>query len=248
MVLNPTDNVLLEGHVENMLRYVEDERYKASWINRASTGFVLQMGSFYSHTVRPPLTIDSTRSVATFDPVLGFPASLTGLSNTVGTVAMALPSGAGGPLQDAGTSSFFVNLGSNTSLDADFTVFAAIPDMTVINQIMALMQIDRTTDPLFGASPGSLAFNDVPVTADGRQVFIQRAFVVEDAMTIAAAMSAVAPLMANSAAAGNGPGGSAVNGISIVPEPGAGVLCVAGLISALLAAHRRARNAAAHSS
>ena len=51
----------------------------------------------------------------------------------------------GGTNQDGGTSSFFVNLTSNTFLDADFTVFAAIPDMTVVNQIMALMT-DRPHD------------------------------------------------------------------------------------------------------
>ena len=79
--------------------------------------------------------------------MLGEPASEIGLSNTVGTVALALPGdGMGGTNQNAGTSSFFVNLTSNTFLDADFTVFAAIPDMTVINEIMALMQTDLTDE------------------------------------------------------------------------------------------------------
>jgi cyclophilin family peptidyl-prolyl cis-trans isomerase len=200
MVLNPTNNPLLDGHAENMLRYVEENRYRSSWINRADEGFVLQMGGFYAHTKRLPRTIASTRPVATFPPVPGEPAAtIDGLSNTVGTVSLALPGdGMGGTNQDAGTSSFFINLRSNASLDADFTVFAAIPDMTVINQIMALMQVDRTTDPEFGADPRNLAFTDVPLQANGHQVFINRAFQVLDPMAIARARAGVAPVMSQS--------------------------------------------------
>src|SRR5688572_18615924 len=69
MVLNPTNNPLLQAHVDNMVRYVEDNRYNGSWINRANENFVLQMGGFFSHTKRPPLTIASTRPVASFAPV-----------------------------------------------------------------------------------------------------------------------------------------------------------------------------------
>jgi cyclophilin family peptidyl-prolyl cis-trans isomerase len=230
MVLNPTNDTFLEEYAENMVRYVEDERYKASWINRAAENFVLQMGGFYSHTRRPPITIDSTRQLSTFDPVLGFPASFTGLSNTVGTVSLALPGdGMGGTNQDAGTSSFFINLASNTFLDADFTVFAMIPDMTVVNQIMALMQVDKTADPQFGAGAGNLAFSDIPLTADGHQVFIKRAFVIDDAMSVARAMAGIAPIMASSAAVLNGGPNAAVNAGSAVPEPGAITLLLCGL-------------------
>jgi cyclophilin family peptidyl-prolyl cis-trans isomerase len=200
MVLNPTKNPVLQAHVDNMLKYVQEEKYRASWINRADTGFVLQMGGFYSHTRRPPPTIDSVRSVAAFDPVHGEPAAENpGLSNTVGTVSLAL-SGlpTGGTNQDSGTSSFFVNLTSNTFLDPDFTVFAAIPDMTVVNQIMALTTIDRTQDSNFGAEAGNLGFTDVPIQANGFQVFIKRAFVVDDAMTVAKDMAGVQSVMAQS--------------------------------------------------
>ncbi len=246
MVLNPTNNPLLAEHVDNLLQYVENNRYKASWINRADTGFVLQMGGFYAHTRRPPPTIASVRSVRTFDPVQGEPAStIDGLSNTVGTVSLALPGdGMGGTNQDAGTSSFFVNLTSNTFLDADFTVFAAIPDMTVINQIMALSTVDRTTDTEFGAGPGNLAFTDVPVMDNGQQVFITRAFVIDDPMAAARAMSAVAPVVAQSLTAAGmqlpsaplslGPSGA-------VPEPTSCGLLLAGVCSALFAGRRRQR-------
>jgi cyclophilin family peptidyl-prolyl cis-trans isomerase len=232
MVLNPTNNSRLRAHADNMVRYVENGNYNSSWINRADTGFVLQMGGFYSHTRRPPPTIDSTRPLATFAPVLGEPG-ITGLSNTVGTVALALPGlPGGGTNQDAGTSSFFVNLTSNTFLDRDFTVFAAISDMTVINQIMALMTVDRTTDPVFGAGSGNLGFSDVPVTTEGQQVFIRRAFVINDTLSVARAMSAVAPLMVTSAEAASGAGSGASSSLTAsaaVPEPASIVLVLSTL-------------------
>src|SRR5215213_7098997 len=106
MVLNPTHNSKLQAHVDNMLDYIERESYKGSWINRADTGFVLQMGGFYSMTKRPPITSDSVRSIRAFNPVPGEPAvENPGLSNTVGTVALALSGKAdgSGTNQDSGT-------------------------------------------------------------------------------------------------------------------------------------------------
>jgi cyclophilin family peptidyl-prolyl cis-trans isomerase len=245
MVLNPTDNPFLLGHVDNMLQYVEDNRYSSSWINRADTGFVLQMGGFYSHTKRPPITIASTRPVATFDPVLGEPAAtIEGLSNTVGTVSLALPGdGMGGTNQDAGTSSFFINLTSNAFLDQDFTVFAAIPDMTVVNQIMELMTIDRTTDPAFGAGPGNLGFTDVPLMDNGQQVFIRRAFVLQDSMSIARAMAGVAPVIALSSGDSGGSEGATnsalLSGPVVIPEPSSVALLM--LAAGFALASRRTR-------
>src|SRR5262249_49364327 len=134
VVLNPTHNTALQGNVDNFLHYIDNDSYRSSWINRAAQNngqnFVLQMGGFYSNTKRPPLTIDSTRSIFAAPPVTGAPGQ-PGLSNTVGTVSFALSGdGQGGTNRDSGTSSFFVNLASNTFLDPDFTVFAMIPDLT----------------------------------------------------------------------------------------------------------------------
>ncbi|HEY3393096.1 MAG TPA: peptidylprolyl isomerase, partial [Lacipirellulaceae bacterium] len=251
MVLNPTNDPRLEGHVDNMLQYVEGNYYRSSWINRADGTFVLQMGGFYAHTRRPPLTVASTRPIPAFDPVEGEPG-IAGLSNTVGTVSMALPGGAGGTNQDGGTSSFFINLGDNSQLDTDFTVFAAIPDMTVVNQIMALMKLDRTTEPQFGAGPGNLAFTDVPVQANGQQVFIRRAFVVEDSMTIARAMGGVESIIAQSAAsvasesgaplASNGTAQLASADVTVVPEPAAALLAALGISGVALRAPRARRS------
>jgi cyclophilin family peptidyl-prolyl cis-trans isomerase len=235
MVLNPTDNPVLQDYVDNFIHYVENNSYNSSWINRAPDGFVLQMGGFYSHTRRPPPTIDSTRPFATFAPVEGQPAAEIGLSNTLGTVALALPGdGMGGTNEDAGTSSFFVNLTNNSFLDPDFTVFAAIPDMTVINQIMALMKTDLTdesTHPGFGAGPGNLAFSDVPLQANGHQVFIKRAFLIEDTLAIGRAKAGVASTMALSAEAfGGGPSLAQFSSLA-VPEPQTGVLFLLGVLS-----------------
>jgi cyclophilin family peptidyl-prolyl cis-trans isomerase len=256
MVLNPTNNPNLRGHVDNLLNYVEENRYLGSWINRADTGFVLQMGGFFSHTKRPALTQDSVSGVFTDPPIIGSPAQQNGLSNTVGTVALALSGGAnGGTNRNSGSSSFFVNLTSNTFLDPDFTVFAAIPDMTVINAIMALPTIDRTTDPLFGAGSGNLAFSDVPIMSDGKQVLIKRAFVITDTLSATKAMAGVKSIVDASAAAASASelqsqaiapiatsaGSSAdVVASSPVPEPAtAGLLAIAAFAASTLSRRRR---------
>jgi len=247
MVLNPTNNSRLQGHVDNMLDYVSDNRYNSSWINRADTGFVLQMGGFFSHTQRPAMTQESIRAVDAFDPIQGEPAiTFNGLSNTVGTVSMALPGGAGGTNIDGGTSSFFVNLTSNTFLDQDFTVFAAISDMTVINQIMALDTIDRSTDPLFDVDAGNLAFTDVPIQENGFQVFIKRAFVVTDTTAVARAMAGVQSVMNQSAvtaALGGEGGGGLSGGSNAVPEPASLLTSLLGICGASLLGRCRQRAA-----
>ena len=122
MVLNPTNNPVLAEYADNLLNYVENHSYLGSWINRAAKNqdgspFVLQMGGFFSHTKRPPPTFNSIGIVnQSFAAVAGHPAQNLGLSNTVGTVSLALPGNADGTTnQDAGTTSFFINGGDNSS-------------------------------------------------------------------------------------------------------------------------------------
>jgi cyclophilin family peptidyl-prolyl cis-trans isomerase len=190
MVLNPTNDSRLQEHVDNLIDYVEARRYHCTVINRAAEGFVLQMGSFFTTTLITPAVVNGFEPIDTFDPISGVPASTTSnLSNTRGTVAMALPGlPGGGTNQNGATSSFFVNLDDNaTSLDPDFTVFAQIPDMATVDKIMGLNQINLTEDPSFGANPGNLAFSDVPLQDNGNQVFIQKAFLLEDTIAATAA-------------------------------------------------------------
>ncbi len=243
MVLNPTNNSVLDDYAQNLLNYVENNAYLGSWINRAAknsdgSAFVLQMGGFFSHTRRPSPTVNSVGIVnQSFADVPGHPAQGLGLSNTVGTVSLALPSNSDGSTnQDAGSTSFFVNAADNSFLDPNFTVFAAVPDMTTINKINALQTLDRTQDPVFSAQAGGLGLSEVPVDADGNQVFIKRAFVVTDTLTIAQDIAGVqsvigqsstpasSPLSASDLAAlgASGAGGSGSSlGLSSnsVPEP-----------------------------
>jgi cyclophilin family peptidyl-prolyl cis-trans isomerase len=230
MVLNPTHNSVLQNHVDNMVQYINRETYTGTWINRAASGFVLQMGGFYSQTLLPQFSNDQVRNLRGLNPIQGHPAGDNPpLSNTVGTVALALSGNQDGSTnQNSGSSSFFVNLTSNTFLDPNFTVFAAIPDMTVINNIMALKTIDRTTDPNFPGQSGNLGLTDVPVQADGDQVFIKRAFMITDAMQVAKDMAGVQSVMTQSAQSFT----SAPD--NIVQSPAAGLSTSPGLSSGSL--------------
>jgi cyclophilin family peptidyl-prolyl cis-trans isomerase len=256
MVLNPTHNSVLQNHVDNMLDYVNRETYTGTWINRAAKDFVLQMGGFYSQTLLPQFSNDQVRNLRSFAPIQGHPAGQNPpLSNTVGTVALALSGGSNGTNQNSGSSSFFVNLTSNTFLDPDFTVFAAIPDMTVINNIMALMTIDRTTDPNFPGQSGNLGLTDVPVQADGNQVFIKRAFQITDALQVAKDMAGVQSVMSQSAqsfadsanvvvppSGSEGLTASSALTQNAVPEPATLAMGIAGLASVAFFSLRRRRS------
>jgi cyclophilin family peptidyl-prolyl cis-trans isomerase len=180
LLLNPTNNPQLQEHVDNLLAYVNSGRYDGTVINRADEGFVLQMGVFSVASPVLPSTINGFTLIQTFAPIAGVPAAEILLSNTLGQVGLALSGGPNGTNQDSGTSSFYVNLGNNSFLDNDFAVFAVIPDMTTVNNIMALSQVDLTLDQNFGADPGNLYFTDVPLLPNGNLVVISRAFVVPE--------------------------------------------------------------------
>jgi cyclophilin family peptidyl-prolyl cis-trans isomerase len=187
LVLNPTSNPALQGHVDNMLHYVLSGRYDDTVINRADTNygfpFVLQMGSFETASATIPATVNGFQPIETFDPIQGVPASAVGLSNLNGTVGLAVRGdGTGRADRNSGQSSFYVNLTDNSFLNPDFTVFARVANMATVNSIMALHTVDLTSNAAFGAEPGNFAFTDVPILPSGNLVFIRKAFVVQNSM------------------------------------------------------------------
>jgi cyclophilin family peptidyl-prolyl cis-trans isomerase len=194
MVLNPTGNANLQGHVDNMLANVAAGVYHYNVVNRADDNFVLQIGSFRTTSVDlgavpatrwtapnsfRPLTVDTNRD---FRPE--FPT--TGLTNTRGTVSLALSGDRFDSSRrndlNSGSASFFVNVGENTFLDVNpasrsggFIPFATISDMSVVDRLMGLPQVDLSRSV---GQPGSLAFSNVPLTDNGDLVVIESAMVI----------------------------------------------------------------------
>ncbi len=175
-LLNPTNNSNLQPHVENILTYVNSGRYDLSVINRAADGFVLQFGGFTLDPLVLPDSFGAFTNIPSFDPVIvdadndgTVDFDVTSLLNTRGTVSLALSANA-----NTGTSSFFVNLGANPSLDAAnmrFVPFAQVVDMATVDLILSLPQTNF--------AGGGLAGDDVPTLNGTGVVFIERAFVLE---------------------------------------------------------------------
>ena len=183
--LNPTNDPNLEVHVDNIVEYIDSGSYVNMVINRADPSFVVQMGSFTSDTTDPasvgqagssnengfpsivpfpPVIVDANN-----DGVVDFPT----LSNTVGTVSLALNSL--GP--NSGTSSFFINLGNNGFLDGQgFVPFAEVVDLTFFETLDNGPRIDL--GPQIGFPPGNLTFGDVPTTTSGELVIVSDVFVL----------------------------------------------------------------------
>ena len=185
MVLNPTNDANLRPLVDNIVAYVGLGRYHFSAVNRAADAgpgtaddFVLQMGGFSGFLPPSELWPAIHTPVNALSPVVvdadgNGQVDFTALSNTRGTVSLALQSGN----PNSGTSSFFVNLGSNTFLDSQgFVPFARIENMTTIDRIMGLMQSDLSDE---AGQSGSLAYTDVPLTADGQIVVVNDVDVIQ---------------------------------------------------------------------
>ncbi len=172
--------------VANFLSYVNkgyatNGGYDNTLIERAIPGFILQGGGFYLDNT----TIDHIA----VDPTI---ASEAGISNTKGTIAMALSNGPNSAISD-----WFFNVADNVSgakVDLDntshggpFTVFGRVIEdgMKTINTILALQTVDissylgGTIGPSFmslpllvyanGANPQNLVYTNsiaaIPLTA-----------------------------------------------------------------------------------
>jgi len=183
--LNPTGNHNLQSHVDNILAYVNDGRYDKTVINRAASGFVMQMGGFKADSLFLPNAFSDFNSVSSFDPVIVdadgdnlVDFDVSSLLNTPGTVSLALSSS-----PNTGTSSFFVNLNTNSNLDSNnlrFVPFAVVPDMATIDLIMSLEQANY--------SDGGLAGDDVPMLPGQRIVFVEQAYVIDESPVTMASM------------------------------------------------------------
>lgn len=208
--LNPTGNSNLQGLANNMVRYVNSGRYNKSLINRAVPGFALQMGGFQADSLSLA-QLSNLPEVPSFDPVIvdenedgQVDFDTAGLTNSRGTVSLALSStnttefelDPGTPELNSGSSSFFLNLGDNTSLDVGqtqtffdeenvgpdgnpipitvrtggFIPFAEIVDMTTVDLITSLNRAQLG---------GSEAVSNIPFYGDGELVVIERAFVLQ---------------------------------------------------------------------
>ena len=152
------------GTVANFLKYINDGDYINSFFHRSDPGFVIQGGGF--KTTSPTFTsITQFTPVPTDPPIQNEP----GISNLRRTVAMAKTSD-----PNSATSQFFVNLGSNTSLDSPsnsggFTVFGQVLDMTAVNTIESLQVHDVRTNPT-----DSTPWGEVPFSSDNQLAVVQQ--------------------------------------------------------------------------
>ncbi len=125
------------GTTANFLRYVDDGVYNATLFQRIIRDFVVQGGGVrenYSAVARrAPITNERNN----------------GLRHVPGSIAMALSGNP--PNVNSATSDFFINTGTNTNLDGDFTVFGR-----VIFGLRTLEAMDTT--PVFAGT-------DIPIRA-----------------------------------------------------------------------------------
>lgn len=269
MTLNPTNDANLQPIVDNIVAYIGLGRYHFSALNRAADGnagaaddFVLQMGGFLGFPTVPELwaglhtPIEKFNDGVVVDNNGDGQVDFNALSNTRGTVSLALS--AGNP--NSGTSSFFINLGSNTFLDSQgFVPFATIDNMGTIDKIMQLTQTDLSQEV---GEPGNLAYIDVPLTEKGRIVVVKDIEVIEadedfsfvgpiaNALQLEARNAANASALTSTsdeslaallAADELPPGDLATPNVSAVPEPSTIALGLLGVFASLMASRRRTK-------
>ena len=110
-ILLELDDVRAPNTTNNLLRYVEAGFFDGLVFHRSIENFVIQSGrnDAQAQLRTPPFpAIASERN--------------NGLSNTYGTIAMALS----GSDINSGRNEFYINTGSNTHLDENFTVFGKV--------------------------------------------------------------------------------------------------------------------------
>ncbi len=233
MELNPNNDPNLQPIVDNVVAYIGLGRYHYTVINRAAEDFVLQMGQFLGFPPTPNEFIGLIQDIRDLNPVVvdsdndGNVDFTTAASNTRGTVSLALSSG-----PNTGTSSFFINLGDNSQLDSGgFVPFARIVEMSTIDKIMALQQIDLT-------GTGSLTFKDTPLLENGRLVILKSVHVLQ----AAPGFSFVGPVQAALQQIQQASASSAiVPAVVSTPEPSSAALAAIALVAAARTRAKRRR-------
>lgn len=153
-IQTPLGNIPLELYSQtpntdaNFEQYITNGEYKNVIIHRSVPGFVIQGGGYSP----------SGTHITQLSPV----QSEAGISNTTGTIAMALSTG-----PNSGTSEWFINLTDNSSLldgtsdGGPFTVFGTViyNGLQVADEIASLPVVDDTQ----ATSPAPDAFSSLPV-------------------------------------------------------------------------------------
>jgi peptidyl-prolyl cis-trans isomerase A (cyclophilin A) len=186
VLLNPTGASELQPYIDGFLQYVNSGAYEGVVINRADEGFVVQLGIYTtSATTTAEVPSGGFDDVPALDPVIvdsnndgDIDFNTSPFSNMRGTVAFALRAGD----VNSSTSSFFVNLGSNSFLDSQgFVPFASISDMSLFDQIDALDRVDLTDEI---GEPNNPHYTDIPVVNGNQLLFIEQVTVVPEPTTV----------------------------------------------------------------
>ena len=235
-------------HQANFLNYVTSDRYDNSMFQRSVPGFVLQGGSFTNPVLNPvsPDLLDpngvayppgypfagsfmSATDIVTDSPV----TNEIGRSNERGTLALALPSDNSGPLENAGTSGFFINVLDNPGLDSDFTVFG---------QVVAGMDlVDAMNHPGFGLVDIFNLGPDVYANALLPNFFIESPDGMRD--PVGAHSFGEVPLAWNAQGQFYFP--LVITDVEVLPIPEPGTMAVMAVGSSLLVGRRRLKRRAA---
>jgi cyclophilin family peptidyl-prolyl cis-trans isomerase len=140
--LNPTKAPIT---VKNFLKYVNSGFYTDTIFHRVIPGFMAQGGGF---------TTGLTQKTATYSAITL--EANNGLSNTLGTVAMARTS-----VADSATSQFFVNLVDNSKI-LDYGTTNAPEGYAVFGKVISGTEVMTALGALETATINSM--DDVPVT------------------------------------------------------------------------------------
>lgn len=129
---------------------INDGSFDNLVINRGQVDFVVQAGLFGIDPATQALTL-----LPQIDTIQGAPSP--DRSNTQGTVAFALSGGD----PDSATSQFFFNLGDNSFLDPDFTVFGEVLSAADFDVVEAV-----SNDPVFAPfqPPNGIGFVNGPTS------------------------------------------------------------------------------------